>query len=104
VRTASPIRTTPGGVRIDIRVIPRASKTAFAGLRDGRLLLRVTAPPVEGAANSAVIAAVATALDVPKRAVALIDGDSSRNKSLEVAGVTEAVVRQRLGTQLTTKV
>jgi uncharacterized protein (TIGR00251 family) len=86
-------------VRIELRVIPRASKTAIAGVRDGRLLLRVTAPPVDGAANTAVMAALAKAVDVPKRAVRVVDGQSSRNKSVEIAGVTEALARQRLGLQ-----
>ena len=95
------IRTTTGGVRIELRVIPRASKTAVAGVREGRLLLRVTAPPVDGAANAAVIAAIAKALDVPKGAVRLIDGDASRNKSVEITGVTEAITRQRLNARTT---
>ena len=95
------IRTTTGGGRIELRVIPRASKTAVAGVREGRLLLRVTAPPVDGAANAAVIAAIAKALDVPKGAVRLIDGDASRNKSVEITGVTEAITRQRLNARTT---
>jgi uncharacterized protein len=99
VNASSPVRTTKAGVRIDLRVIPRASKTAFAGLRDGRLLLRVTAPPVDGAANAAVIAILAKALDVPKGSVTLFEGHGSRNKSVEIAGVTEALVRLRLGVQ-----
>ena len=95
------IRTTTGGVRIELRVIPRASKTAVSGVREGRLLLRVTAPPVDGAANAAVIAAIAKALDVPKGAVRIIDGEASRNKSVEITGVTEAIARQRLNTRTT---
>ena len=90
------IRTTTTGVRIELRVIPRASKTAIAGVRDGRLLLRVTAPPVDGAANVAVIAALAKALDVTRGAVRLVDGETSRNKSVEITGVTDVLVRRRL--------
>ena len=84
-------------MRIAVRVIPRASKAAMAGERDGRLLLRVTAPPVDGAANAAVAAALAKALDVAKGAVRVVEGETSRNKTVEVAGVTETIVRQRLG-------
>jgi hypothetical protein len=84
-------------VRIRLRVIPRASKTAMNGVRDGRLLLRVTAPPVDGAANTAVVAALATMLEMPRTAVRVVEGATSRNKSVEIAGVSAALVRQRLG-------
>jgi len=91
------IRTTPAGVRLQLRVIPRASKTMMNGVRDGRLLLRVTAPPVDGAANAAVVAALAQILDIPRNAVRVVEGETSRNKSVEIAGVSDALVRQRLG-------
>lgn len=94
---SSLIRATRTGVRVELRVIPRASKTTLAGVRDGRLLLRVTAPPVDGAANTAVVAALAKMLGVPKSAVRVVDGETSRNKSVEVTGIGEAVVLQRLG-------
>lgn len=80
------------GVRIDLRVIPRSPKTAVGGMRDGRLIVRVTAPPVDSAANEAVVAAIAEALDVPKRSVRLVAGVTSRNKTVEVDGVTAAAV------------
>lgn len=86
--STSPFRETPAGVRIDLRVIPRSPRTQFDGIRDGRLVLRVTAPPVDRAANDAVVAAIADALDVPKRAVRLLSGETSRNKTVEVDGVT----------------
>jgi uncharacterized protein (TIGR00251 family) len=91
--------TGPGGVptaRIDIRVMPRASKNGIDGLRDGRILVRVTAAPVEGAANDAVIATVAAALDLPRRAVQVVRGETSRNKTLEIIGIDAATVRARL--------
>jgi len=91
------IRTTPAGVRLQLRVIPRASKTALAGVRGGRLLVRITAPPVDGAANTALVTALAKLLDVPRSAVRVVDGETSRNKSVEIAGVIDAIVRQRLG-------
>jgi uncharacterized protein (TIGR00251 family) len=84
------------GVRIDIRVMPRAPRTAIEGVRDGRLIVRVTAPPVDDAANDAVVAAVASALDVPRRAIRIVSGGSSRNKTLEIAGVDAEAVRARL--------
>jgi uncharacterized protein YggU (UPF0235/DUF167 family) len=59
VSAQSIVTAVPGGVRIALKVIPRSPHTAIAGIRDGRLLLRVTAPPVESAANDAVVAAIA---------------------------------------------
>ena len=91
------IRTTARGVRVELRVIPRASKAAVAGIRDGRLLVRVTAPPVDGAANIALIEVLATTIGVAKSAVRLVDGETARNKSVEITGLAEPLVRQRLG-------
>ena len=61
--------TTPTGVRIDLRVIPKSPRTKIDGVRDGRLLVRVTAPPVDDAANDAVVETLARMLDVPKRSI-----------------------------------
>jgi uncharacterized protein len=82
--------------RIDIRVIPRSSKNCVDGVRDGRILVRVTAAPVEGAANDAVIATIAAALDLPRRAIRVVHGDTSRNKTIEITGLDPAAARARL--------
>ena len=63
------LSVTPGGIRLDLRVIPRAPHDAIAGERDGRLVVRVTAPPVDRAANDAVVELVARKLDLFRRAV-----------------------------------
>ena len=89
--------TIPAGVRITLRVMPRAPRTALDGIRDGRLVVRVTAPPVDGAANEAVIAALAAGLDLPKRAIRIVAGERSRNKTAEVTGLSAAQLRARLG-------
>jgi hypothetical protein len=75
-------------VIVDVRVIPRAKKTAFAGTRDGVLLIRVSAPPVEGAANDAVVAFLAEHLHIPRRDIRIVSGERSRHKRIEIAGVT----------------
>ena len=84
---------------IDVRVIPRAGRSGVAGTREGALLVRLTAPPVDGAANAELIDVIATALHVPKRAVSLVAGDRSRRKRLRVEGVTaagaEAILAER---------
>ena len=72
---------------IAIRVIPRAKRAQVGGERDGRLLVRVAAPPVDGKANAAALAALAAALGVAKRSVEIVRGAGSRDKLVRVAGV-----------------
>lgn len=80
-----------------VRVQPRASRSEAAGWRDGVLQVRLTAPPVEGAANAACIELLAGLLGVPKSAITLVSGGHAREKSLRIAGRTEAEVKERLG-------
>lgn len=82
-----PIRQTDRGVSFAVRVSPRASRNHFAGVHDGALKVCLTAPPVDGEANAALIAFIAKACAVPKRAVEIIQGERGRNKVLLVAGV-----------------
>jgi uncharacterized protein (TIGR00251 family) len=82
------ITRTAVGVEFEVRVIPRSGRTALAGSRDGRLLVRVSAPPVEEAANDVLIELIADALDVPRRAVRIVAGARSRQKRIAVDGVT----------------
>jgi len=82
--------------RVEVRVVSRSPRTAIDGLRDGRVVVRVNAPPVDGAANDAVIAALAEALDVPKRDIRIAAGATSRNKSLEIAGLSSEEIARRL--------
>ena len=72
---------------IEVRVIPRAKRTQVGGERDGRLLVRVASPPVDGRANAAAVAALAKALDVPKRNVTVVGGETSRDKLVRVTGL-----------------
>lgn len=90
------IRDRPAGVELDVRVIPRARKTEIAGLRDDAIVVRLAAPPVEGAANEALVAFVAEWLGVPRRAVHITSGDRSRRKRLAVDGVSADLIRARL--------
>ena len=76
--------------------MPRSSRTAVGGQRDGRLLVRVTAAPVDAAANEAVVRALADALDVPRRNGRIAAGMTSRNKTIEIAGTDEALLRAHL--------
>lgn len=84
------------GVRLEAKVTPRASLNTIDGVRDGRLIVKVTAPPVDSAANAAVVEVVSKALGLAKRDVAIVAGDQSRSKSLALSGITAEEVRRRL--------
>jgi uncharacterized protein (TIGR00251 family) len=81
------IESSPEGVVLTVRVIPRAGRSGVSGTRDGALLVRLNAPPVEGAANAELIDVVADALGVAKRAVTIIAGERSRIKRVRVSGI-----------------
>ncbi len=83
-----------GSVRFDIRVQPRSSRAGVDGLHGGALRVRVNAPPVDGAANEAVVEVIAEALGVPRRAVRIVSGASSRSKVVEVSGVSADAMRR----------
>jgi uncharacterized protein (TIGR00251 family) len=82
------ITATAGGVLIDVRVIPRASRPGIAGSRDGALLVRLKAPPVEGAANAELIEVMAKTAGVPRRAVSIVAGDRGRTKRVAITGIS----------------
>jgi uncharacterized protein (TIGR00251 family) len=77
---------------IDVRVIPRAGRSGIAGLRDGALLVRLAAAPVDGAANDELIALIARALHIPKRDITIVSGERSRSKRIRVADMNRAQV------------
>jgi uncharacterized protein (TIGR00251 family) len=84
-----PARSVANGVRFDVRVQPRASRSEIVGVEDGALRVRLAAPPIEGAANEALIELLANALHVAKRDVRIVLGSRSRRKVVEVDGVTQ---------------
>ena len=75
-------------------VQPRASRNQFCGIHEGELKLRLTSPPVDGAANECCREFLAKQLKVPKSAVTLISGDSSRHKRIRIAGATTQQIEQ----------
>ena len=75
-------------ITLNVRVIPRARKTECAGFRDDVLVIRVAAPPVEGAANEALIEFLSSAFHVPRRSIQILGGDRGRRKRVAVDGVT----------------
>ena len=81
-----------GAVRFAVRVQPRASRTELAGVQQGALKVRLQAPPVEGAANEALVEFLADVLDVPRRMIRIVSGDASRSKVVEVLGLQATAV------------
>jgi len=81
-----------GTVTFDVLVQPRASRAKLGPVHDGRLKVSVTAPPVDGEANAAVIELLAKTLGVSRGAVEVIAGTSSRRKTVRIAGVAAAAI------------
>jgi uncharacterized protein len=74
--------------RIKVYVQPRASKTVIVGMHGDAVHVRLAAPPVENAANEALVALVASRLGIAKRQVRILTGAASRRKTLEIEGVS----------------
>ena len=81
---------------LDVRVIPRASKSAIAGKRGDALLVRLSAPPVDGAANEALVEFLARALGQPRRNVTIVSGHKSRDKRVSIEGISDSDLTSRL--------
>lgn len=92
--TALDVRPRAGGVRFSVRVQPRAATEGVGGVHGGALKVRLSAPPVDNAANEALVALLARELDVPRRAVRIVAGATGRTKVIEVDGVGESQVRR----------
>jgi uncharacterized protein (TIGR00251 family) len=89
------ITEAQGSVTFAVRVVPRSSRNQIVGVEGGALKIKLTAPPVEGAANAALIEFVAEWLGVRRSAVLIVSGDKARNKLVRVSGVTrEQVLRK----------
>ena len=91
------LRTLPdGSVILSLHVQPRSSKNQVAGEHNGALKLRLTAPPVEGKANKAVISFLAKRLNLPKSAITIKSGHHSREKQVLITSSDEERIRKRL--------
>ena len=87
----------PSVVRLSVRVTPRASQNALIGWDDqGVLRVRLTAPPVEGEANLALVQWLARMLGVPRSAVRIARGESGRLKHIEITGVDRATIEKKI--------
>ena len=90
------ITEAEGGVTFAVRVVPRASRNEIVGVHGDALKVRLTAPPVEGRANEALIAFLAKRLGVRKSQVEIVAGATSRRKMIRVMGLLAQEVGERL--------
>ncbi len=79
-----PVRRDGGALSFEVAVQPRSSKAAIEGAHDGALKVRLTAPPVDGAANRQCVELLAKAFRVPKSAVEIVSGKSSKRKRVRI--------------------
>lgn len=92
-------KTAPGAVTLSVRIQPRASKNGIARMQDGTLKIRLTAPPVDGAANEALVRFLADALSVSKSQVEIVSGHTSRLKFVRISGIDEEGARRVLNSR-----
>lgn len=91
------VREEGGRVRFSVRVQPRASRDEVSGVHGDALKIRLAAPPVDGAANDALVNFLSTLFVVPRRAVRILAGESSRSKLIEIDGVTARAIHDVAG-------
>jgi uncharacterized protein len=91
-----PITESAQGVSFAVKVHPRARKNAITGSVGDALKLSLTAPPVDGKANQAVIEFFADLFAIPRSSVTIASGETSRNKVVRVSGMSRSLVEQRL--------
>ena len=90
------IRRTPDGLQIRLHVQPRAKRCEISGVHNGALKIKVTAPPVDDAANRAVIEYLADRLGIPRSRLSILSGARSRNKILDIKGMSLENFHKRL--------
>ena len=90
------IEATASGVTIKIFVVPRSSVNKVVGVHNGAIKVSLTAPPVDGAANKVLVEFMAKALEVPRGAVRITSGETSRHKLVAVAGIDAQATLKKL--------
>src|SRR5437763_15165125 len=85
-----------GSLELSVVVVPRASRTRICGVHQDRLKVQLSAPPVDGAANEALIELLASTLGVKKSAVELVSGQTGKRKHLRITGVARGEALARL--------
>ena len=90
------ITNEANAITFTVRVVPRSSRSEIVGEMDGAVKVRLTSPPVDGAANAELIRLIAKKFGVSRSAVEIIGGDTSKTKRLKVSGVTNDQLRDLL--------
>jgi uncharacterized protein (TIGR00251 family) len=91
------VRDTAQGAQFALRVQPRSSRNAIAGVLGDAIKLAITAPPVDGKANQAVVEYLAKLFSVPKSSITILSGETGRNKLIAIRGLSAEQVRKALG-------
>ena len=94
---ANKVAMEENSVKLTVRVVPRSSRSEIVGEHDGALKIKLTSPPVDGAANAELIALMAKKLGVPRSNVEITSGESSKTKQLRITGVTASQIRSLVG-------
>jgi uncharacterized protein (TIGR00251 family) len=90
------IREVAGVVEVDVLVVPRASRSRVVGVHGERIKVQLAAPPVDGAANAALVELLADVIGVPSGAIAIVRGATSKRKTVRIAGVDVDAIRRVL--------
>jgi uncharacterized protein (TIGR00251 family) len=90
------ITAQEGGAAFSVKVVPRASRNEIAGVQGEAIRVRLTAPPIEGAANRALVKLLAETLKVPEHDVEIVTGHAGRQKVVRVAGLSAHELGARL--------
>jgi uncharacterized protein len=93
------VRETADGVCFSLHVQPRASRNGVTGIQDGSVRIRITSPPVDGAANEQCVSLLAGLLRVRMRDITIVSGETSRHKTVRVAGITAEQLREVIAVQ-----
>jgi uncharacterized protein (TIGR00251 family) len=90
------IEEITGGVRLHLFIQPKASKNEVVGPHNGEIKIKITSPPVDGEANSGLIAYLSKLFGIPKRDIALVKGETNRHKVVDLSGITQEQARHLL--------
>jgi len=94
------INPCKNGIRLSAIIQPRSSKNEVTGIYNNALKIHLTAPPVDGAANKACIRCFSKVLGISPSKISIVQGFNSRNKTIEIIGLTEKQFREILKTKI----
>lgn len=85
-------------VILTLHIVPRSSRTEICGEHGNALKIKLQAPPVEGKANKALIEFLSDKLDIPRNSIAILSGDTGRNKRIMISGIPANIFLQKMST------